>query len=549
MRRNRLNITVLRDKWVNRGSRRVPRVSQLASPKHSNPVTRREFLGVAGSAAVTASPALKAIEKAVIGPFEFESTRKRAVFKLGGEERWVIDTRFFTGSPKLKVTKKDDIILLKLTRAKYPGTDLPADLKCVVRRGFLGWNMKLYLALGNFAGQFSLVPWLAGLETAHSPVTCAGRVCGLGNTSYLEISGSAEAEFSPDWVLHFDGSGLSKLSGMGKEIVSNNCTVSLLEPQSASIMNTTVSKRTLITMERGERRWFLKPRPYKGKNWKLIGDSDLFDSIQIEVGESSTGKIRSALVAESDGGESRLFFKPDGRLKDRDGRPFQLPLQNPRYAIAFDSTGDETAIVSDFSCDGAWLQTDRIGLQLGGSPSAIPFMLTGRNGKLERMQCEPELLALNAPMKGAIVEPIAISNGTRLSFMQDQQKRVQPKQKKKVGQVQADRRLRPSLQLPASFKVSVVRPKDLLTLNFEFFNFNLKADEGQPVYLQRIDKNKPAYIVAEFPPQNIAEEAFFPERIPIRIEPRTTLSDLHQFNHVYRHPAGWRSLCPGKSTK
>ena len=461
--------------WVNRGNHKELRIGQLTSQNNSFPVTRREFLGVAGTAAVTASPALKAIEKAVTDPFEFESTGRRAVFKLGGEERWVIDTHFFTGSPRLKVTKKADYIHLELTRAKYPGTDLPADLNCEIRRGLVGWNMKLHLVLGNFTSQFPLDRWLAGLETAHSPVTCTGRVCGLGNASYLKMSGSANAEFSPDWVLHLEGSDITKLCGMGKKIFSDYCTLSLLEHESTSIMNTTVSKRTLITMERGNKRWLLKPRPYKGKNWELISDADLFDRIQIEAGESGTGKIRSALIAQSDSEETKLFFKPNGRLKDREDRPFQLPLEKPRYAIAFDPAGDETALVSDFSRDGVWLQTDRIGLQLGSSPTAIPFELTGHNGRLDRMQCEPELLALTAPLSGAIVEPISVSDGTRLAFMQDQTKRTQSKQDKKVGQVQVNQQLQPSLQLPASFKVSVVRPKDLLSLNFEFFNFNFKA--------------------------------------------------------------------------
>lgn len=513
--------------WVNRGNHKGLRVSQLTSPEYSLPVTRRKFLGVAGTAAVAASPALKAIEKAVMGPFEFESTRRRAVFKLGGEERWVIDTHSFTGSPRLKVTKKDDYIHLELTGAKYPGTDLPADLNCEIQRGLFGWNMKLNLALGNFMSKLSLERWLAGVETAHSPVTCTGRVCGLGNTVTLEMSGSAKAEFSPDWALHFVGSGIMKLVGLGKRIVSDYSTVSLLGPESASMMNTTVSKRTLITMERGKRRWHLKPCPYEGKDWELISDANLFDRIQIEAGESSTGKVRSALVAESGSEESKLFFKPDGRLKDREDRPFRLPLENPRYAIAFDSAGDETALVSDFSRDGVWLQTDRIGLELGSSPTAIPFELTGHNGKLERMQCEPVLLTLNAPLAGAIVEPISVNDGTRLAFMQGQTKRTQSKQAKKVGQVQVNKQLQPSLLLPASFKVSVVRPKDLLTLNFEFFNFNLKADEGQPVCLRRIDKNKPAYIVAEFPPQNIAEEAFFrvDENIPVKLPEYVTNED------------------------
>jgi hypothetical protein len=55
-----------------------------------------------------------------------------------------------------------------------------------------------------------------------------------------------------------------------------------------------------------------------------------------------------------------------------------------------------------------------------------------------------------------------------------------------------------------SFKATVLRPEDMLKLDFIFFN--LKLQDGKLVH---INSKKPAYIVVEFPPQNIAEEAFF----------------------------------------
>ena len=54
---------------------------------------------------------------------------------------------------------------------------------------------------------------------------------------------------------------------------------------------------------------------------------------------------------------------------------------------------------------------------------------------------------------------------------------------------------------------SALRPDDLLALDFECINLRVKA--GSPPKLVRQNASAPAYIVVHFPPQHIAEQAFF----------------------------------------
>lgn len=62
------------------------------------------------------------------------------------------------------------------------------------------------------------------------------------------------------------------------------------------------------------------------------------------------------------------------------------------------------------------------------------------------------------------------------------------------------------IEIPKTFNVEVLRPEDMLQLDFKFIN--LKIQDGKLVL---DNSEKPAYIVVGFPPQNIAEEAFFEE--------------------------------------
>ncbi len=58
-----------------------------------------------------------------------------------------------------------------------------------------------------------------------------------------------------------------------------------------------------------------------------------------------------------------------------------------------------------------------------------------------------------------------------------------------------------------NFTFSVLRPDDLLALDFECVNLKVKA--GVPPKLVREKASAPAYIIVHFPPQHIAEQAFF----------------------------------------
>ena len=60
-------------------------------------------------------------------------------------------------------------------------------------------------------------------------------------------------------------------------------------------------------------------------------------------------------------------------------------------------------------------------------------------------------------------------------------------------------------------RFSVLRPDDLLALEFECIN--LRIQQGPPPKLIRIKASEQAYIVVHFPPQHIAEQAFF-EKTP-----------------------------------
>jgi len=196
-------------------------------------MSRREMLGLTGAAAIGLSPVAKAVEANLLGTFQCDAVRGRVSFSLGGVDRWTIDVRRFAGgatapalgsgpvgpragSPKLRVDKTERLISFELTNARYPGTDLPADMACKIERGLTGWQMKLRMKLGGFRASVPFERWLMGRETAESRVTFDHQLCALDDNSGLRLEGKADAVFHPDWTLSLSGKEIARLELDGR---------------------------------------------------------------------------------------------------------------------------------------------------------------------------------------------------------------------------------------------------------------------------------------------------------------------------------------------
>jgi hypothetical protein len=68
--------------------------------------------------------------------------------------------------------------------------------------------------------------------------------------------------------------------------------------------------------------------------------------------------------------------------------------------------------------------------------------------------------------------------------------------------------LKPNPEPQPDFQTDLVRPDDLLTLHVDGYNLHVVAGDGAPV-IDRIDAANDAFLVLTFPPQNIAETAYF----------------------------------------
>ncbi|MDO8586001.1 MAG: hypothetical protein Q7T82_03080 [Armatimonadota bacterium] len=526
MARNRLNLSSVRAGLLPRPPKSKTTPRNAADPLEKVTLSRREVLGLAGAVVIGASPGLKAIGATLTGPFELVRQKKRVAFKLDGREVWFLDARRFSGNPQLDVAEGDDRIRVALTGARHPGTHLPADMTMELTRGVVGWRMKLRLALGGFEADVPLDRWLNGAEPACSRIGAEALVCDLGVRGRVTISGPGEAEYGPDGVLRIRGRNIAAVTGIGREIKADSISICPLHPGEPSVMLKPSPMRSLIRLNRGARTWRVDSILPAPDGWSFKSSGSPFDQMVIEAGESRSGSMRQALVAETESDESRLFFQtPHDRLR--------IPLRKPRYAAAFDANGEQSALIARYGKESTWVHTERCSLELGDSPEAPDFEALGRDGKAVGVACSPALLCIVAPLIGAATQPVTPPAGTTVTIPAGKiirrptdgatttppattapaPTRPAPKPSQPTIRLPKPRETltkpkppKISLQLPLSSAVSVIRPQDLLALKFEFINLTLKTSGG-PAKLVRTEAGKPACIVVQFPPQHIGEQA------------------------------------------
>ncbi|MBB5502182.1 hypothetical protein [Paraburkholderia sp. MM5384-R2] len=437
-------------------------------------------------------------------------------FKLDGTLRWVIDVRRFAGTPSLSTNPTlTGGLRIELKGARFPGTELPADLVCILgKTGLFGTPMDLTFTLGGFHAQATIERWLAGQQSLESEVSVSTDICQLGAASKLAISGHARAHFFPNWILPMEGSELTTLSGLGADLVSDSFALKLLFPGEPSISIHPKSRRTLLGMTAGGNIWHLTPAPSALPIGTLTAADGLFNSLEIEAGEGATGDVARELLALSPRVDG-LKLSVAGGITDLDNHPFTLQLVAPSYAIAFDPTsdhslGDEAFLTARFSTVPSWLTLDGFALQVGDLGVGAPpgFEVETLKGDVTSFRCAPELLAVAAPLppqagESVATKPVSASTLRLLPFVTTAG--ATPGWGVIAGPEVAGRR---RLSVP-DFGVSVVRREDLLSLDLLFYNLAAEGGGGSPPELVVQDATQPAYLAVRFDdPQNIAEQAY-----------------------------------------
>ena len=574
MSKHRLNFDALRTGRLVKLVHLPTRRSDSPLPDSATALTRRGFVGIATLAALGLSPSIRLMKNLAHAStpesLTWEISRSRVVFRLGGEDRWVIDCASFAGNPQLSVTKFDGGFLIHLTHARFPGTCLPADFSCELRQGAFSWNMVLLFELGGFKAYAPFEKWLLGQETAGSSVRLDTPICGMGLDGQFHLQGSGTATFNPNWHMTWKGPSIGTFRGQSGDVVSDVVQLTLLDSQAPSLAVGSTGPRTLLAIERGSRQWHFSPGFSTPSISHVVYGQNAFDVLHFETWEEPGDMSGCGMLAEGSSPHPTVWFHPRSNDPMSIQEPIALPLAHVQYARLF-STRErerEETIRARFASEPSDIKIVGCRIEVGNRSTTPPFELIQQDGYIHTC-CEPEVFRVSVPLAEAIVDPISLPSGTRLHWDEPLSEIIIPVQNNSrfkppsstskaatipvkpipqttvpqreiiqkipdpaikqvvpiapgqikpevIGPLKVFTDFRSLLHVTGPFTVSVVRPEDLLVLKLEFRGWTLQAAAGQPA---KIVRNAPsASLVVHFPPQHIAEQAFFEPANPSQAE-------------------------------
>lgn len=421
----------------------------------------------------------------------------RISFQLDDRDVFVIDERHFAGKPKMEFSKSSAEYLGMLSNARFPGTDLIADLSLNAWQGLTGWHFTLlFKALGlPFSG--NLEDFLLG-NAIKTTFTGPGALLGGNVPETFRINGPALAGFSSSWRLSLADAAVAELIHDDQRLAGDEFVIQLAPGSSPSLLKQAPARKTRIEFLRGNNDWKLHPG-FDKSGYRLGYSANSFDSLTIESAENAAGEVRTALLASGPAEIETVTAEPKEPFVSLGGEKVTLPLRDVRYARSYqDGSGYFSGYLPEKS---TWVHLGSLNIGLDNKSNGPSFQVqSDAEGCTEKV--DPRLsLAPNLPGAIVVTTDLPKSVSVPLTF----------------GKFACE--LEKSLHLDGERKrvclrqdpiiVKLLRPRDLLNLVLEFHCMEFHCHHGDSFFKVARDKKlEDARVIVYFPGQSIAEECF-----------------------------------------
>jgi hypothetical protein len=477
-----------------------PRVSEHAQ-SNAPRISRRDFLGLSAAAG-----AAVAIPPFLYGDgFAVAYDGSKIVVSVHGEPRWTIDAAKFGSLAKVGVQRVDGRLRLSLTDGFFPGTEIPSNFEAVLAQRAGDWTMEMVMGCGIHV-EGELLPWLNSQVPAQGKwSTSSVAPCDGFNLSFHT---TPRVQLTRDWVFAIDGPATARVDGLAQELDTDLFRISL-NPDS-QIANDVLTHKSLFQLQRGSRSWRIDLQRTSEQGWALTHDEhqELFDELVVETGNADRRAVHSALLLQREGNATSTRFITGGGLVSDSGDQFHLSLHNPRIAFSLNESPVRSALVADLSAHPSWAHGEYASYYISGAGADPKFELIDDGDQSVRPDlplglcqvCFPDdAVAMN--LKFDEPKPFRVTWADIAAPFERLWGKLHLLPSQHAFDIYFDDNPTPDHVL------QIERPQDLLSLRFQFKNMRLITGCRPRIVLR--DKNIPGQISVIFPPQHVAEEAFF----------------------------------------
>jgi hypothetical protein len=454
-------------------------------------VSRRTFLK--SGAALAASTNFQHLWRGSTGDFLLTSGPGWLAISWAGVEKFRLEACRFHGRPKLTRDKSQDAVLFALQNARFPGTELSANLRCEVWPGTFGLHTLIEYPDMGLAFRGYVHNWL-GDEGLFGQVSSEFEPIRSDHVSLLV--NPCQAQLAGDGTLQFFGSSCARLQLLGSKLRSDSLRLRLSGEE--SLVSNPAARRTRIYASRGEEPWPIVPIE-AGWHQPTDESASMFDNLELEGSESTARGVRYAAVFSRNDARGAIPVELDKPLRGTDGRSPQWLVTQPKYVVQIGSTINRrtTAELEGVS----HLQMGNLSLHMRNPRRRPAFTASSVN------DCPPQkCIVVEAQFTGFLGEDLVfpVQNDKPWHVRVDSEDLPDPDDQAKATLAMDG--VHPVLTGALQFRV--VRPQDQLDLSFRLTNVTLKsiALNEQMIY-PGPDPSGLSLLIADLPSQVLSEPA------------------------------------------
>jgi hypothetical protein len=427
------------------------------------------------------------------------SSQRVTFAEAGLGPKWILDVSLFAGQPALNASRTDlqhpnqEIITLTitLTNARYPGTNLIADLTVELREinnflsGQIVTTVKATLAFANITFLWTsdeFVDWLNGVTQQSAQISPSGQVVALGTGGITFGPATAATLIFTPALMTIAASQVCSFDVFGVVSTATSLSVAL----AATAAQTTVTVQASA--------------PFAASVPAATPIGSLTAAVGFDTLSAATTEASRVATFSSSQANTSYTLELLGGVSDLNGGPVQFDLAGVRLEIDFTSTPQTFILIGPGRASTSLLIAAGIGLSIpqpsdGSGTLGINLFFDGQQWNVQ--EAALPLPGLFLPLDDGIAEP-GSPLGTDFSLFPSGPNWIA------LGDLAAGA---PRLHIE-DFRLHITRPQDLLNFEIQCLNMTMEVVEGAVPTLAP-NTTGPAIWRVIFPPQHAIEQAFY----------------------------------------
>lgn len=461
---------------------------ELLQPgKKSSPEkeSRRTMLKKLGLSIAASGPALHLAGEAISAAPQF----RKSDFKLQviyNHKLWEIDGTAWDGFPELRHYPFKDGFQIRLEGAYYPGTKISPDFIATLKPAPLGWQILVDFHRLEIGEQMSLSDWITGDEIKKP--THKHLEVKLGRYDSIEIFDTDQIAINAQFHLKAWANETGQASFFGKSYP-----IKTLNLSPGTGIKATDVRHSIFTLDKVAGT-FPIPQGLETIPTFTSQSTDSLFSVGGVIYQEQDSEYHNTLLASAD-----INSFPQGNFAPFKHAGDGFPMTQTHLAFDY-GPKQNFELEAELLEHPVWLNAERAAycFYAASDRPSQSLHLAGEKGKITQIDYTLPLIGTRYPVDGAVSLPIQSATEGVLVATKNQHQVIKP-------QV----RLQKSVQrLEQALRISVIRPDDLLQLDFEFYNCRYKNRKEQS-YIELKNTKEPGYMVVWFPTQHSLERAYF----------------------------------------